>query len=382
LRLLRLNPLFDQVEASIRPGTEVGKSLLIVRVTEAPALTGGVSLDNDSAPSVGGDRASLRLGSRNLTGNGDTLGGFYSRTLNGGAESYGLSYQIPLSAQDNTIQLRVERHRNVVKQAPFDALGIRGDGELYEFSYRQPIRRSVQEELALSIGLTAQNGQTFTFNTLPTPFGIGPDADGVSRTAVLKFGQEYVKRDMRGTWNLRSQLNFGTRLFGATRNSGAIPDGQFFSWTAQAQRLQRLGTKHLLVAQTELQISPNSLLPSQQFLIGGGQSVRGYRQNVRAGDNGLRLSLEDRITIARDRHANPTVQIAPFIEAGVVWNHPSNPNRLPRQTSLVTAGIGLIFTPFKHLQARLDYGLPLINLVDRGNSLQDHGVHFRLNYQF
>jgi hemolysin activation/secretion protein len=55
---------------------------------------------------------------------------------------------------------------------------------------------------------------------------------------------------------------------------------------------------------------------------------------------------------------------------------------LPRQNSLVTAGLGLIFTPTKNLQARLDYGIPLINLDDRGNNIQDNGFHFRLGYQF
>ncbi|MBE9033069.1 BamA/TamA family outer membrane protein, partial [filamentous cyanobacterium LEGE 11480] len=382
LRLLRLNPLFDKVEASLRPGQQAGKSQLIVRVEEAQPLTGGLSFDNYSPPSVGSERINAHIGSRNLTGNGDELGGFYSRTLNGGAESYGLSYKIPLSAQDNTLQLRVERNRNVVQQAPFDALGIRGDGEIYEVSYRHPVIHSVRESLGLSIGLTAQNGQTFTFNTLPTPFGIGPDADGVSRTSVISFGQDYVKRDPQGTWNLRSQFNLGTSLFGATRNSGNIPDGQFFSWTAQAQRIQRLGARHLLVAQVETQLTPNSLLPSQQFLIGGGQSVRGYRQNARAGDNGLRISIEDRITLTQDADGNPKFQIAPFAEAGFVWNNGSNPNPLPHQTNLVSAGLGLIFTPTKNLQARLDYGVPLVNLADRGNNIQDSGLHFRLNYRF
>ena len=38
LRLLQIDPLFKKVEASIRPGTNRGQSIVIVKVTEAPAI--------------------------------------------------------------------------------------------------------------------------------------------------------------------------------------------------------------------------------------------------------------------------------------------------------------------------------------------------------
>src|SRR5579883_133270 len=40
LRLLKADPLFTNVEASLRPGTQLGQSILIVRVTEAKAIDG------------------------------------------------------------------------------------------------------------------------------------------------------------------------------------------------------------------------------------------------------------------------------------------------------------------------------------------------------
>ena len=41
---------------------------------------------------------------------------------------------------------------------------------------------------------------------------------------------------------LRSQFNLGVDI-GATSNPDPTPDGEFFSWLAQAQRVQRLGKK-------------------------------------------------------------------------------------------------------------------------------------------
>lgn len=90
----------------------------------------------------------------------------------------------------------------------------------------------------------------------------------------------------------QSQFNLGVGVLDATLNPEPVPDSRFFSWLAQVQRVQRLGKDNLLIMQGDLQLTPDSLLSFHQFLIGGGQSVRGYAQSSRSGDNGVRLSLE------------------------------------------------------------------------------------------
>jgi hemolysin activation/secretion protein len=381
LKLLRADPLFKNVEASLRAGSGLGQSVLIVRVTEANPFSGNVNVDNYSPPSVGSEQFGVGLSYRNLTGIGDQVLASYNRTFTGGAENIDLAYRLPVNPMDGTLQLRASWNQNRITQEPFDALDIRGNSERYEVSFRQPIVRSPREEFALSLGFAFQDGQTFTFNDLPTPFGIGPDEDGVSRTSVIKFGQEYVRRDTKGAWSLRSQFNLGTSLLDATENPGDIPDGQFFSWLGQVQRVQRLNDNNLLILQADLQLTPDGLLPSQQFVIGGGQSVRGYRQNARSGDNGFRLSVEDRITVQRNASGLPTLQIAPFAEVGAVWNVDDNPNQLPDQTFLAGVGLGVLWQPLPRLSVRLDYGLPLVNLSDRGSNIQDDGLYFSVNYQ-
>jgi hemolysin activation/secretion protein len=382
LRLLLIDPLFTNVVPTLEAGKEEGKSILTVRVTEAPPFSGNVSFDNLSPPSVGSERAGVTLRYRNLTGIGDELSGAYYRSLTGGSSIASFTYRAPLNPMEGSLQIRADINRNRITQAPFDDLDIKGASEQYELSYRQPLWRSPREEFALSLGFAFQDGQTFIFNDLPQPFGIGPDRDGVSRTSVIKFGQDYVSRDEQGAWSLRSQFSLGTGLFKATANPDPIPDGQFISWLGQIQRVQRLSDGQLLIAQLDLQLTPDNLLPSQQFVIGGGQSVRGYRQNARTGDNGVRVSVEDRITLQRDKVGKPTLQVAPFIDLGAVWNGADNPNPLPRQTFLMGAGVGVVWKPFTGLNLRLDYGFPIIDLSDRGSNLQDDGLYFMVDYQF
>jgi len=380
LRLLRADPLFKNVEATLRSGSGPGQSILVVRVTEADPFEASVSFDNYSPPSVGSERLGINTSYRNLTGNGDELAASYYRTTTGGADVFDFSYRIPLNAMNGTLQLRAAPNRNEVTQSPFDEFDIRGESQLYEISYRQPLIRSLREEFALSIGFAYQSGQTFTFAG-PTPFGFGPDEQGVSRTSVIKFGQDYLRWDSLGVWSLRSQFSFGTGLFNATTNPDSIPDGRFISWLGQVQRVQLLNKNNLLILQADLQLTPDALLPSQQFIIGGGQSLRGYRQNVRAGDNGLRFSVEERMTLQRDEAGNAIFQLAPFVDLGTIWNVSDNPNNLQKQRFLASVGLGLLWQPLSNLSVRLDYGLPLVNLDDRGENVQDSGFYFSVNYK-
>ncbi|MBE9053029.1 ShlB/FhaC/HecB family hemolysin secretion/activation protein [Nostocales cyanobacterium LEGE 11386] len=379
LKLLQNDPLLSNVEASLRPGSGIGQSVLVVRVTEADPFDGTLSIDNYSPPSIGSERLGVSATYRNLTGIGDEIAASYYRTTQGGSNIYDLSYRVPLNAMNGTLQLRTSINNNQIIQGDFQDFEISGESQLYEISYRQPLVRSLREEFALSLGFAVQNGQTFTFAG-PTPFGFGPDAEGNSRTRVIKFGQDYVRRDVQGAWAVRSLFSLGIDVFDATINSDPIPDGRFFSWLAQVQRVQRLSQNNLLIAQAEIQLTPNTLLPSQQFVVGGGQSVRGYRQNVRAADNGVRFFVEDRITLQRDATGNSTLQLAPFFDLAYVWNVDDNPNILQRQRFLAGLGMGVLYQPLPRFNIRLDYALPLINLDDRGTNAQDDGFYFSVSY--
>ena len=380
LRLLRINPLFESIEASLRAGTQEGQSILIVRVVEAPPFGVSLNVDNYSPPSIGSERMGISVRHLNLTGRGDFLGLSYNTTrliADGESDIIDALYSIPINPMNGTLQLRVQPYQNRITQDPFDALNIEGKSQRYEISYRQPIVRNPIAELALSVGFAYQDSQTLVDED-GEPFAQGPDSNGYTRTSVLKFGQDYVIRDAEGAWALRSQFNLGLDILGATDVS--TPNASFFSWLGQVQRVQRLGEDNLLIAQGDIQLSADPLFPAQQFVIGGALSLRGYRQNVRAGDNGFRISLEDRITLDRNQDSEPVFQLAPFIDFGTVWNNNGNPNRIIGKTFLAGAGLGILWQPVSGLNLRVDYGLPLISIDDRGNNLQDDGIYFSVTY--
>ncbi|MEN9215730.1 MAG: ShlB/FhaC/HecB family hemolysin secretion/activation protein [Gloeomargarita sp. HHBFW_bins_162] len=393
LRLLKASPYLENVEASLRPGEKVGESILVVRVQEdKQPFVMSFGIDNYVPPSIATQRGYVSIGYQNLSGIGDEIFGSYTVGLNftdwerAALNEYNFTYRAPINPMDGTVQVRALVTNNQITDENFEVLNISGESQLYEFSFRQPIIRSVRQELALSTGFTWQQSQTFTFAG-PTPFGLGPDPKGFSRTSVLKFGTDYIFRDGTGAWLALGQFNLGLPIFDATQNPDGpipgkiIPDGRFFSFQAQGQRVQNLGNDFLLIVRGDVQLAATPLLAQQQFVIGGAQSVRGYRQNARAGDNGFRISLESRVPVARDRNGQVFFQLAPFIEFGRVWNNRANPNVLVEPNTLAGMGMGFLWNPIAGMDVRLDLGAPLIYNRDRGTDAQDYGIYFNVNYR-
>lgn len=380
LRLLRMEPHIASVEASLRKArdNEDGQSILTVNVTVEDRFSGEVRADNYSPPSVGADRIGFDITLQPLTYVGDSVTLSYDRTTRGGAQVLDLGYRLPLNPRGGTLDAQVTLERNEVVQEPFAALDIEGESENYSLSYRQPLTRTPTEEFALSVGFNHRDGKTLAFDRIPISFGA--DEEGVTRTSVFHFGQDYISRSRSGAWALRSQFNLGTDLLDATINDDEA-DAIFFSWAGQVQRAQRVGRQNLLILQLDSQFTPDPLLSSEQFVIGGGQSVRGFRQNVRAGDNGVRFSTEYRHALVREE-GQFQLQMAPFFDLGTVWNNSEN-EELPEQKFIAGLGLGLILTTeAPGPDIRLDFAFPLVDLDDRGVNAQDDGIYFSITYDF
>ena len=108
--------------------------------------------------------------------------------------------------------------------------------------------------------------------------------------------------------------------------------------------------------------------------MGGVDTVRGYRQNQLIADNGILGSVEVRVPLTSDPRV---LQLAPFFEIGTVWN---NGETNPDPATIASLGLGLGWLVIPNLSLRLDYGIPLISVGDRGNSLQENGLYFSLRY--
>ena len=127
---------------------------------------------------------------------------------------------------------------------------------------------------------------------------------------------------------------------------------------------------------SELQLSADSLISTEQFSLGGVNTIRGYRQDALLTDNGFLATAELRFPFAYFAKVDATVQFTPFIDFGTGWNTGGE----AEFNTLIGTGFGLLVQTPKRLSARVDWGIPLINRDSQGTSLQEDGIYFQLQY--
>ena len=383
LQLLQLDPLIESISARLSAGSDTGKSILEVEYLGAPTFNPQVFLDNGRSPSVGSFERGVILRKANLLGLGDGISLGYINT--DGSDRLDASYELPFNTSNGSLRFNYVQNDSKVVEPPFDDLDIESESRYYELTLRQPVIRSVKERTfqELAFGLTGFWRKNES-SVLGMPFPLTPGADdgGETRIFALRFLTDWTLQNAQEVIALRSEFSLGLDAFNSTVNrqiSGVeeIPDSQFFAWRGQAQWVRILDEGTSLLIRANAQFA-EALLPSEQFSVGGLGSVRGYRQDQLLTDNGLFTSVEVRRTILQISEGQGRLQLIPFIDYGRGWNSSERSN--PETSSLASFGVGLQWQQGDDFTARLDYGIPLIDVDSRDRTWQENGILFTVQW--
>lgn len=377
LQLLQLDPLIANISADLQAGALPGTSLLQVSVAEADSFDVPLSADNGRSPSVGSFRQRVGISEANLLGLGDGISVSYTRTE--GSDQFDGRYTLPINPRNGTISLAHGRTESDVVEEPFNVLDIQSESRYYELTYRQPISQTPTEEFALGLTATRQESESI-LGIIDEPLvQLGADDEGRTRVSALRFFQEWTRRGDRQVISVRSQFSLGLDVLNATVNEDGIPDSRFLAWRGQGQWVRLLAPDTLALVRADVQLTPESLLSLEQFGLGGQETIRGYRQDALLTDNGVLLSAEVRLPIVRIPEVRGLLQIAPFIDVGTGWNV-SRPD--PDPNLLVGTGLGLLWRMGDNFTARLDYGIPLVDVDSNSenSTLQEDGFYFSLSF--
>lgn len=378
LQLLQLDPVIETISAELAAGVRPGTSILDVTVVQADTFDVNLGLNNGRSPSVGSFRQEVEISEGNLFGIGDRIRVGYNRTS--GSDTFDLDYTVPINARNGTIAFSTGFTDSEVIEDEFEFLDIESDSQFYELTYRQPIVQTPTEEFALSLTASRRESRSVFLEDvlgeeIPFP-SLGADEDGRTRVSALRFAQEWTKQGAEQVIAARSQFSVGLDAFDSTVNDFG-PDSEFFAWRGQAQWVRLLSRDTLLLVRGDIQLADNSLVPLEQFGLGGQETVRGYRQDELLTDNGLLFSTEVRIPLARARRVDGLLQIAPFVDVGHGWNL----NAIdPDPDVLVGIGVGVLWRMGDRLSARFDYGIPLVDVDTDADSLQENGFYFSLRF--
>lgn len=137
-----------------------------------------------------------------------------------------------------------------------------------------------------------------------------------------------------------------------------------------------------LFSKARLQLSNANLLSSEQFTIGGYETVRGYDEEKLNADNSLCLNLEVRTPPVSllsfvSKQSLDKLLFLVFADYGLGQNHQRFESEKIRE-SLLSVGSGLRYDIGPFLSSRLDWGFPLVQMADK----QSQRVHFSMQVSY
>jgi len=373
LQILLRAPLVQSMNAQLVPGERPGEAVLKAQVAEVPRFDLGVALDNKLSPSLGEARLTLFGAINNPLGRGDVLSSELG-VAEGIRHDFKLRYRTPITARDTAIGLHYEKAKSEVIQEPFNVLDITSEIETVGAQVTRPVVRTPNQLLTLGAMLERRESKT---SLLGVPFSFSPGVvNGAATVSALRLVQDYVDRGRTQVISARSTFSFGLDAFGSTIHANA-PDSRYTAWLGQFQWVRRIGEAgHQLHVRGNVQLANESLLPIEQFSVGGLDSVRGFRSNQLVQDRGYTVSLEYRVPVFANPSGARNLQFAAFVDTGGAKN---KVGAKPDPSRLTGIGVGLIWNPSPNIAAELYIADGRTDVPDQpDHSLQDDGVYFRL----
>ncbi|MBM7128874.1 ShlB/FhaC/HecB family hemolysin secretion/activation protein [Dyella mobilis] len=357
------------VNSVMRPGDAEGTSDLVVDVTSAPRYTGTLGLDNYGNAYTDRLRLSGTFDVNGLFHQGDLLD--FSGVSSGENMNYGhLGYRYLLTGQGTTLGLGLTGLDYKLGNGLSD-LQAHGTATTQSVNLSQPFIRNTRGNLYAQIefdhkrlyddidvaGLETHRHEN---NWVLTVAGDQRDSSGITNFNVSgTYGRLYLD-------------NFQT-LF--ADYFGARTAGNFVKWDYSISRLQQLDTTNALYFGFSGQHSNKNLDTSEQFYLGGPNTVRGYDVGVVSGAQGNLATIEYRHDFTFSLLPGPW-QASAFVDSGHVqaYKDPFLPG--VNGARLNSAGLGL------HWSASHDWVVATSVAVPIGNKPELAGPHVDTSARF
>jgi len=378
LQWIANEPLVERLTARLEPGLNPGEAVLYVELIERRPERAQLQLSNDVVPNVGSEHMRFVLGHDNLLGYRDSLEAYLGKSP--GLDEWKVRYALPVNRFDTVLfaSYRDSRSQIVHSDLDLDLIRLESRSRTLSIGVEQPFQLGRRSELRLAIRGDLRRAQSrvndFGFFLAP-----GEDEQGKVRASVLRVIQGVTFQRVNRVFSARSTVSIGIDVFDAS--DGAIslgedtPDGTFVAWLGQAYAAWRLPARYGRVevaSRLDIQVADDPMLAMERVAIGGQRTVRGYVENTVVRDNGAAASVEFRLPLLHERARGWSLQLVPFVDAGVAWNH-AEPHR---REWLASVGLGLSTRWRQNFRFDLQWGGRLIEVEDvpeRG--LQKHGFH-------
>ena len=325
------------VSSVVSPGEAVGTSDLTVNVTSAPRYTGTLGLDDYGNSYTDRVRLSGTFDVNGLFHQGDLLD--FSGVTSGGGMDYGrLSYRYLLDGQGTTLGLAVSGLSYKLGNGLQD-LHAHGTATTQSVNLSQPFIRNTAGNLYAQVEYDHKR-----LHDNIDIVGIQTDRHSDSWTLTVAGDQRdstgVTNFNISGTYGHLYLDNFQTLFFDYF---GARTAGTYTKWDYSVSRLQQLDTTNALYFGFSGQLANKNLDTSEQFYLGGPNTVRGYDVGVVSGAEGNLATIEYRHDFTFSLMPGPW-QASIFTDSGHIeaYKNPFLPGT--NSARLNSVGVGLHWT--------------------------------------
>jgi hemolysin activation/secretion protein len=389
------NP-FRRVRVHIDPIPNTGEANLIVGVQERLPLRLLASYDNGGNDVIGNSRFTAAVSYANLWGL-DHQGSYQFITTDEPRffQGHGIDYRVPLSWRH---YLQFSASYMHAQPELYDGFFVH-DGETItsDIRYTVPLRGGVNPAEAFAALTFKQSNNNLTWD----PTGNRLQVFG-TKTDIFQFsmGGSIVRRDKRGAWALSGSVTASPgginsrntdAVFDAARHGGADSarigaTASYIFGSITVQRLLTLAPGWDLMSRGIVQVSQANLLPSEQLTIGGASTVRGFNENIVAGDHGFVFTtdfmappLKKSLPYLSKKGGPLETRFLAFFDVADTAVRRRFATDTPRPT-LAGAGVGVRMSLGTHFSMMADYGW---QLTDLPYAVEDHSrAHIKATLAF
>lgn len=311
--LFLLNGFPDlHVEAFLKPGEVPGTTDIVVSVKDGYQLHGGVDYNNFGNPYVGQNRIGVEAWDGDVTGKGDL---FDARVVfpfpSKEAPFISGSYTIPVSPDDTTLALTYS-NADIHVGSDLEVLDIRGSAQIYGLTANQPLTRTATFSSNVNASFYYKNVADFLFGSFLT-------SKDKLREIALGWNGSWTGTSTHDLLDADLTQGLGTLAGGEAPSDpyvSRVGSSDFFTkLTADGAHLFKVFGNDYILLRSSAQYSLSPLAITEQFALGGSDSVRGYQQSTFLGDSGWTVSGEFRLPLNAQTGYFP-LQMAFFVDSG------------------------------------------------------------------
>lgn len=341
-----------QISATVVPGTEVGTSDVELVLTEQENPWNTIIFADNSGQVESGR---YRVGTYSeYRGIGGKDAGFYiAPTWTEGIWGGSIGFDTPLGTKGTRMAVSYSRNIVHIIDGAFSDFNLKSQSNDLGLTINHPLAIKDNQQWNLFVeGHRKWSDTTYAGMELSD-----------NRTNTVKLGSTFRSYDRRGMWfGLLSVTGYDSRA----RTAGITQGGHYYN--VYLMRRQVLPAGQDLIFRAYGQYSDYREMPStEQFSLGGMNTVRGYREGLLSGDKGWFAGLEYHFPLTEDYS---TWRGLLFADHGVSY---SNYSDLTKRYFISSAGIGLEYRK-NGWYGKAVYGIPV------NHSHDIHGEHPRIHF--